>query len=84
QTRYQGLGEEFDILRKHFIEHKHSVHAIINELKNNREMVRQFEQSINRAFEGLVINDLSEVAAKIKVEARFDDLVNEIEFFDTH
>ncbi|TOM36968.1 hypothetical protein CGH79_22835, partial [Vibrio parahaemolyticus] len=52
QTRYQGLGEEFDILRKHFIEHKHSVHAIINELKNNREMVRQFEQSINRAFEG--------------------------------
>ena len=84
QTRYQGLDEEFDILRKHFIEHKHSVHAIINELKNNREMVRQFEQSINRAFEGLVINDLSEVAAKIKVEARFDDLVNEIEFFDTH
>ncbi|ELA9881420.1 hypothetical protein V4F60_000483 [Vibrio parahaemolyticus] len=84
QTRYQGLDEEFDILRKHFIEHKHSVHAIINELKNNREMVRQFEQSINRAFEGLVINDLSQVAAKIKVEARFDDLVNEIEFFDTH
>ncbi|PSW18684.1 hypothetical protein C9I98_14500 [Photobacterium sanctipauli] len=84
QTRYQGLDEEFDILRKHFIEHKHSVHAIINELKNNREMVRQFEQSINRAFEGLVINDLSEVEAKIKVEARFDDLVNEIEFFDTH
>ncbi|MFY2509033.1 hypothetical protein ACN3E9_12280 [Vibrio pectenicida] len=84
QTRYQGLNEEFDILRKHFIEHKHSVHAIINELKNNREMIRQFEQSINRAFEGLVINDLSEVAAKIKVEARFDDLVNEIEFFDTH
>ncbi|EPU5978152.1 hypothetical protein ACVX8N_001088 [Vibrio vulnificus] len=84
QTRYQRLDEEFDILRKHFIEHKHSVHAIINELKNNREMVRQFEQSINRAFEGLVINDLSEVAAKIKVEARFDDLVNEIEFFDTH
>ncbi|HAS6066349.1 hypothetical protein NB574_02285 [Vibrio vulnificus] len=84
QTRYQGLDEEFDILRKNFIEHKHSVHAIINELKNNREMVRQFEQSINRAFEGLVINDLSEVAAKIKVEARFDDLVNEIEFFDTH
>ena len=84
KTRYQGLDEEFDILRKHFIEHKHSVHAIINELKNNREMVRQFEQSINRAFEGLVINDLSEVAAKIKVEARFDDLVNEIEFFDTH
>ncbi|MCU8509226.1 hypothetical protein M2G40_15605, partial [Vibrio vulnificus] len=84
QRRYQGLDEEFDILRKHFIEHKHSVHAIINELKNNREMVRQFEQSINRAFEGLVINDLSEVAAKIKVEARFDDLVNEIEFFDTH
>ncbi|KYN89723.1 hypothetical protein ATY37_12185 [Vibrio cidicii] len=84
QTRYQGLDEEFDILRKNFIEHKHSVHAIINELKNNREMVRQFEQSINRAFEGLVINDLSQVAAKIKVEARFDDLVNEIEFFDTH
>ncbi|ROV62518.1 hypothetical protein EGH82_00500 [Vibrio ponticus] len=84
QTRYQGLDEEFDILRKHFIEHKHSVHAIINELKNNREMVRQFEQSINRAFQGVVINDLSEVAAKIKVEARFDDLVNEIEFFDTH
>ncbi|HIF9106616.1 TPA: hypothetical protein ACX6QA_003606 [Photobacterium damselae] len=84
QTRYQGLDEEFDILRKHFIEHKHSVHAIINELKNNREMVRQFEQSINRAFQGVVINDLSQVEAKIKVEARFDDLVNEIEFFDTH
>lgn len=84
QSRYQGLDEEFDILRKHFIEHKHSVHAIINELKNNREMVRQFEQSINRAFQGVVINDLSQVEAKIKVEARFDDLVNEIEFFDTH
>ncbi|UKA08784.1 hypothetical protein IHC92_17795 [Photobacterium damselae subsp. damselae] len=84
QTRYQGLDEEFDILRKHFIEHKHSVHAIINELKNNREMVRQFEQSINRAFQGVVINDLSQVEAKIKVETRFDDLVNEIEFFDTH
>ncbi|GAB3517049.1 hypothetical protein [Photobacterium alginatilyticum] len=84
QTRYQGLDEEFDILRKHFIEHKHSVHAIINELKNNREMVLQFEQSINRAFQGVVINDLSQVEAKIKVEARFDDLVNEIEFFDTH
>ncbi|UKA31385.1 hypothetical protein [Photobacterium damselae] len=84
QSRYQGLDEELDILRKHFIEHKHSVHAIINELKNNREMVRQFEQSINRAFQGVVINDLSQVEAKIKVEARFDDLVNEIEFFDTH
>ncbi|HIF9330812.1 hypothetical protein C5F61_16745 [Photobacterium damselae subsp. damselae] len=84
QSRYQGLDEELDILRKHFIEHKHSVHSIINELKNNREMVRQFEQSINRAFQGVVINDLSQVEAKIKVEARFDDLVNEIEFFDTH
>ncbi|UWZ98831.1 hypothetical protein [Vibrio splendidus] len=84
QTRYQGLDDEFDILRKNFIEHKHTVHAIINELKNNRELVFQFEQSINRAFEGLEINDLSQVEAKIKVEARFDDLVREIEFFDTH
>ncbi|WP_020480275.1 hypothetical protein [Vibrio sp. 624788] len=33
QTRYQGLDDEFDILRKNFIEHKHTVHAIINELK---------------------------------------------------
>lgn len=84
QTRYQGLDDEFDILRKNFIEQKHSIHSIINELKNNREMVRQFEQSINRAFQGVAINDLSQVEAKIKVEARFDDLVNEIEFFDTH
>jgi hypothetical protein len=84
KTRYHGLDDEFDILRKNFIEHKHSVHSIINELKNNREMVHQFEQSINRAFDGVAINDLSQVEAKIKVEARFDDLVREIEFFDTH
>ena len=84
QSRYRGLGEEFDILRKNFIEHKHSVHAIINELKNNREMVRQFEQSINRSFEGIAINDLAEVEANIKVEARFSDLVSEIEHLDTH
>lgn len=84
KSRYQGLDEEFDILRKNFVEHKHSVHAIINELKNNREMVLLFEQSINRAFEGVTINDLAEVEAKIKVEARFSDLVGEIEHLDTH
>lgn len=84
QSRYQGLEEEFDILRKNFVEHKHSVHAIINELKNNREMVRQFEQSINRAFENVTINDLSRVEVQIKVEARFSDLVGEIEHLDTH
>lgn len=84
QLRYRGLDEEFDILRKNFIEHKHSVHAIINELKNNREMVRQFEQSINRAFKGVAINDLAEVEANIKVEVRFSDLVSEIEHLDTH
>ncbi|MEZ9785370.1 hypothetical protein BCT04_15980 [Vibrio breoganii] len=84
QSRYQGLDEEFDILRKNFAEHKHSVHSIINELKNNREMVRQFEKSINRAFKGVAINDLAEVEAKIKVEARFSDLVGEIEHLDTH
>lgn len=84
QSRYQGLEEEFDILRKNFAEHKHSVHAIINELKNNREMVRQFEQSVNRAFDGVAINDLAEVEAEIKVEARFSDLVGEIEHLDTH
>ncbi|MFA0415283.1 hypothetical protein AB4520_16015 [Vibrio renipiscarius] len=83
-SRYQGLEEEFDILRKNFVEHKHSVHAIINELKNNREMVRHFEQSINLAFEGVTINDLAEVEAEIKVEARFSDLVGEIEHLDTH
>lgn len=84
QSRYQGLDEEFDILRKNFVEHKHSVHSIINELKNNREMVRQFEQSINRAFDGVTINDLAQVEAKIKVEARFSDLVGEIEHLDAH
>ncbi|GEK12919.1 hypothetical protein AFI02nite_09550 [Aliivibrio fischeri] len=84
QLRYRGLEEEFDILRKNFVEHKHSVHAIINELKNNREMVRQFEQSINRSFKGVAINDLAEVEANIKVEARFSDLVSEIEHLDTH
>ncbi|GAL04007.1 myosin heavy chain [Photobacterium aphoticum] len=84
QSRYQGLDEEFDILRKHFVEHKHSIHGIINELKNNREMVRQFELSINRAFAGVTINDLSQVEATIKVEARFSDLVGEIEHLDTH
>ncbi len=84
QSRYQGLDEEFDILRKNFVEHKHSVHSIINELKNNREMVRQFEQSINRAFDGVTINDLDQVEAKIKVEARFSDLVGEIEHLDAH
>ncbi|WED22831.1 hypothetical protein L3Q72_05410 [Vibrio sp. JC009] len=84
QSRYQGLEEEFDILRKNFVEHKHSIHSIINELKNNREMVRQFEQSINRAFAGVTINDLAQVEAQIKVEARFSDLVGEIEHLDTH
>ena len=84
QLRYRGLDEEFDILRKNFVEHKHSVHAIINELKNNREMVHQFEQSINRSFKGVAINDLAEVEANIKVEARFSDLVSEIEHLDTH
>ncbi|MDA9557084.1 hypothetical protein N9R79_06225 [Vibrio sp.] len=83
-SRYQGLDEEFDILRKHFVEHKHSVHGIINELKNNREMVLQFEKSINRAFKGVTINDLSKVEAKIKIEAKFNDLVAEIEHLDTH
>ncbi len=84
RSRYQGLEEEFDILRKNFVEHKHSIHSIINELKNNREMVRQFEQSINRAFAGVTINDLKQVEAEIKVEARFSDLVGEIEHLDTH
>lgn len=84
QSRYQGLDDEFDILRKHFIEHKHSIHSIINELKNNREMVRQFEQSINRAFSGVSINDLIQVEASIKVEPRFNDLVAEIEHLDAH
>lgn len=84
QSRYQGLDGEFDILRKNFVEHKHSIHSIINELKNNREMVRQFEQSINRAFAGVSINDLTQVEATIKVEARFSDLVGEIEHLDTH
>ncbi|EKO3904983.1 hypothetical protein GWZ48_002421, partial [Vibrio fluvialis] len=84
QSRYQGLEGEFDILRKNFVEHKHSIHSIINELKNNREMVRQFEQSINRAFAGVTINDLTQVEASIRVEARFSDLVGEIEHLDTH
>lgn len=84
QSRYQGLEGEFDILRKNFLEHKHSVHAIINELKNNREMVRQFEQSINRAFENVTINDLAQIESQIKVEARFSDLVGEIEHLDMH
>ncbi|NAX45687.1 hypothetical protein CAG70_01545 [Photobacterium halotolerans] len=84
KSRYQGLEEEFDILRKNFAEHKHSIHSIINELKNNREIVRQFEQSINRAFANVTINDLVQVEAEIKVEARFSDLVGEIEHLDTH
>ncbi|OXX73428.1 hypothetical protein B9J87_05885 [Vibrio sp. V19_P1S1T109] len=84
QSRYQGLEEEFDILRKNFVEHKHSIHSIINELKNNREMVRLFEQSINLSFADVTINDLLQVEAEIKVEARFSDLVGEIEHLDTH
>ncbi len=84
QSRYQGLDGEFDILRKNFIEHKHAIHGIINELKNNREMVRQFEQNINRAFSGVKINDLEKVEATIQIEGRFNDLVGEIEHLDTH
>lgn len=84
ELRYQGLDEEFDILRKNFVELKLSVHSIINEMKNNREMVHQFERSINRTFDGVVINDLSKIEAKIKVEARFSDLVSEIEHLDAH
>lgn len=84
ESRYQRLDEEFDILRKNFLEHNHTIHSIINELKNNREMVRHFEQSINRAFAGVKINDLEQVEASIQVEARFGDLVAEIEHLDTH
>ncbi|MBE3655774.1 hypothetical protein BOO92_03520 [Vibrio navarrensis] len=84
KTRYDSLEGEFDILRKNFIEHKLTIHSIINELKTNREMVRQFEQSINRAFAGVKINDLAQVEANIRIEARFNDLVAEIEHLDTH
>ncbi|MDD1780375.1 DUF1749 domain-containing protein [Enterovibrio sp. ZSDZ35] len=84
ESKFVHVNDEIANLKRQFIALKSEIHGIITELEKNRQLIDSFEGFINREFQKVTINDLSEVKAKIGVNSRFEALLAEVAHIDLY
>lgn len=64
--------------------HNESIASYAKQLRDNYEIIKRFEASINRELSSVTINDLTEIKATIAVHPKFRHLVDEINKLDEY
>lgn len=82
---YTNLKQVFDelegqqgLLRSKTKLHNESVSNYVDILDKNFEHIHRFENQLNRAFQGISVNDLTEIEVSIHIDERFKNLIAEI------
>lgn len=76
---YDELEGQWQILKSKTRSHNESVSNYVDILEKNFEHVSRFENQLNRSFEGISVNDLTQIEVSIHVDPRFKNLISEIQ-----
>ncbi|KAF7772322.1 hypothetical protein PCIT_a2374 [Pseudoalteromonas citrea] len=76
---YEELEGQRQILKSKNRSHNESVSNYVDILEKNFEHISRFENQLNRSFEGISVNDLTEIEVSIHVDPRFKNLISEIQ-----
>lgn len=76
---YEELEGQWQILKSKTRSHNESVSNYVDILEKNFEHVSRFENQLNRSFEGISVNDLTQIEVSIDVDPRFKNLISEIQ-----
>ena len=76
---YDELEGQWQLLKSKTRSHNESVSNYVDILEKNFEHISRFENQLNRSFEGISVNDLTEIEVSIHVDPRFKNLISEIQ-----
>ena len=76
---YDELAGQWQLLKSKTRSHNESVSNYVDILEKNFEHISRFENQLNRSFEGISVNDLTQIEVSIHVDPRFKNLISEIQ-----
>lgn len=76
---YAELEGQTQLLKSKTKYHNESVSNYVDILEKNFEHISRFESQLNRSFEGISVNDLTQIEVSIHVDPRFKNLISEIQ-----
>lgn len=76
---YDELEGQWHLLKSKTRSHNESVSNYVDILEKNFEHISRFENQLNRSFEGISVNDLTQIEVSIHVDPRFKNLISEIQ-----
>jgi DNA repair exonuclease SbcCD ATPase subunit len=76
---YDELAGQWQLLKSKTRSHNESVSNYVDILEKNFEHISRFENQLNRSFEGISVNDLTQIEVSIHIEPRFKNLISEIQ-----
>ncbi len=76
---YDELEGQWHLLKSKTRSHNESVSNYADILEKNFEHISRFENQLNRSFEGISVNDLTQIEVSIHVDPRFKNLISEIQ-----
>ena len=78
KRQYDELESQKLLLRTKTKSHNESVSNYVDILDKNFEHINRFENQLNRSFNGISVNDLTEIEVSIHIDERFKNLIAEI------
>lgn len=75
---FDELDSQQQLLKAKTKSHNESVSNYVDILDKNFEHIQRFENQLNRAFQGISVNDLVEIEVSIHIDERFKNLIAEI------
>ncbi|WP_339720490.1 hypothetical protein [uncultured Paraglaciecola sp.] len=76
---YDEFEGQRQLLKSKTKSHNESVSNYVDILDKNFEHISRFENQLNRSFEGISVNDLTQIEVSIHVDQRFKNLISEIQ-----
>ena len=76
---YDELEGQWHLLKSKTRSHNESVSNYADILEKNFEHISRFENQLNRSFEGISVNDLTQIEVSTHVDPRFKNLISEIQ-----
>jgi len=81
---FSELPVKRENLQSRIIEYNKMTGTKISDLKNNRDYINSFKNTINKQFDKYHISNLQEIKLEIELDKRFEELINELDNTNLH
>jgi len=78
-SEYENIESYEKMQQVQIRKHNKIVGTKVSELEQNNQLINDFRRKLDNSFKGISISDLKEIHVRLKLDPRFDELLNDIQ-----